>query len=63
MATAALTIAPNNGLLDLLVRFVPPQERAIELYRRLLTINELAADLNTSQACRSQKFVKPMNRG
>ncbi len=49
MATAALTVEPNRGLLDLLVRAVPLQERAGQLYRRLLAINELSASMNAAR--------------
>jgi diguanylate cyclase (GGDEF)-like protein len=43
MAIAATPITNGRSLLDLLQRIVPPQEKAVELYRRLLAINELSA--------------------
>ncbi|HYK88139.1 MAG TPA: sensor domain-containing diguanylate cyclase [Acidobacteriota bacterium] len=48
MATAALNVECNRGLLDLFVHAFPQHERATELYRRLLAINELAASMNAS---------------
>jgi diguanylate cyclase (GGDEF)-like protein len=49
MATAALTLERSKGLLDLLVQTVPLQERAAELYRRLLALNELSAGMNAAK--------------
>jgi diguanylate cyclase (GGDEF)-like protein len=49
MATAALTLERNKGLLDLLTQIVPLQDRAVTLYRRLLAINELAACMNAAK--------------
>ena len=43
MAIAATPITQGKGLLDLLRQTVPPQEQAIELYRRLLAINNLSS--------------------
>ncbi len=49
MAIAATPITRTNDLLDLLRQIVPPQEKAVELYRRLLAINELSGALNTAR--------------
>jgi diguanylate cyclase (GGDEF)-like protein len=49
MAIAAPPITRNKGLFDLLVQTVPLQDRAAELYRRLLAINELAAAMNAAK--------------
>ena len=49
MAIAALPITRGDGLLNLLVRAAPLQERAAGLYRRLLAINELAAAMNAAR--------------
>ena len=49
MAIAATPIARSRGLLDLLRHIVPPQEKAVELYRRLLAINELSSAMNTAE--------------
>jgi diguanylate cyclase (GGDEF)-like protein len=46
MAIAATPITRGRGLLDLLRQIVLPQERAVELYRRLLAINELSGLMN-----------------
>ncbi len=49
MAIAVSPLTGSGGLLDLLVQTVPLQARAVELYRRLLAINELAADMNAAK--------------
>jgi diguanylate cyclase (GGDEF)-like protein len=49
MAIAATPIACGRGLLDLLRQIVPLQERAVELYRRLLAINELSGSMNSAR--------------
>lgn len=48
MAIAATPIFRNSDLLNLLRQVVPPQERAVELYRRLLAINELSDSMNSA---------------
>jgi diguanylate cyclase (GGDEF)-like protein len=49
MAIAAAPITQGKGLLELLRQTVPPQEQAIELYRRLLTINNLSSLMGSAQ--------------
>jgi diguanylate cyclase (GGDEF)-like protein len=49
MAIAATPITRGKGLLDLLRQTVPSQERAVELYRRLLAINSLANSMNSAR--------------
>ncbi len=49
MALAPAPVPRGRGLLDLLTQKVPLQDRAIELYRRLLSINELAASMNATR--------------
>jgi diguanylate cyclase (GGDEF)-like protein len=49
MAIAATPITRGKGLLDLLRQTVPAQERAVELYRRLLAINALSNFMNTAR--------------
>jgi diguanylate cyclase (GGDEF)-like protein len=49
MAIAATPITRSKGLLDLLRQTVPSQERAVELYRRLLAINALSGAMNSAQ--------------
>ena len=49
MAIAATPITRGKGLLDLLRQTVPPQERAVELYRRLLAINSLSNSMNSAR--------------
>jgi diguanylate cyclase (GGDEF)-like protein len=49
MAIAATPITRGKGLLDLLRQTVPPQERAVELYRRLLAINALSNSMNSAR--------------
>jgi diguanylate cyclase (GGDEF)-like protein len=49
MAIAATPITRKRDLLDLLRQVVPPQEKAVELYRRLLAINELSGSMNTAR--------------
>jgi diguanylate cyclase (GGDEF)-like protein len=48
MATAASPPIRNRSILDLLKQTVPLQDRAVELYRRLLAINALAAAMNVA---------------
>jgi diguanylate cyclase (GGDEF)-like protein len=49
MAIAATPITRGKGLLDLLQQTVPFQERAVELYRRLLAINALSNSMNSAR--------------
>ena len=49
MAIPAYPIIQGKGLLDLLRETVPPQEQALELYGRLLAINELATSMNAAK--------------
>jgi diguanylate cyclase (GGDEF)-like protein len=49
MAIAATAITRKRDLLDLLRQVVPVQERAVELYRRLLAINELSGSMNIAR--------------
>jgi len=49
MAIAATPIPCGKGLLDLLKQIGPLQERAVELYRRLLAINELSSSMNSAR--------------
>jgi diguanylate cyclase (GGDEF)-like protein len=49
MAIAAAPIINSRSLLDLLQRIGPPPERAVELYRRLLAINELSGSMNAAR--------------
>jgi diguanylate cyclase (GGDEF)-like protein len=48
MAIAATPITRGRSFLDLLRQIVLPQERAVELYRRLLAISELSGQMNTA---------------
>jgi diguanylate cyclase (GGDEF)-like protein len=48
MAIAAAPIINGRSLLELIRRTAPPQERAVELYRRLLAINELSCSMNAA---------------
>jgi diguanylate cyclase (GGDEF)-like protein len=50
MAIAATPIAQGKSLLDLLEQKVPRQERAIDLYRRLLAINNLSSLMGTAKS-------------
>ena len=52
MAIASTPITRDDGLLNLLRQAVPPKERAVELYRRLLDINKLANSMNSAQSVR-----------
>jgi diguanylate cyclase (GGDEF)-like protein len=49
----ALAVPPvlsgSPGLLNLLQRTAPLQERAVDIYRRLLAVNELSAAMNTAK--------------
>ena len=49
MAIPAFPIVQGRGLLDLLRETVPMQERAVEIYRRLLSINELATSMSVAK--------------
>jgi diguanylate cyclase (GGDEF)-like protein len=49
MAIAATPITRGKGLLDLLRQTIPSQERAVELYRRLLAINALSNFMNSAR--------------
>ena len=49
MAIAATPITQGKGLLDLIQQTVPPQEQAMELYRRLLAINNLSSLMGSAQ--------------
>ncbi len=49
MAIAATAITRGKGLLDLLRQTVPSQERAVDLYRRLLAINALSNSMNCAR--------------
>jgi diguanylate cyclase (GGDEF)-like protein len=49
MAIATTPIMRGRSLLDLLRQSVLPQERAVDLYRRLLAINELSGSMNTAR--------------
>ncbi len=49
MAIPATPITNGEDLLDLLRQTVPLQERAVELYRRLLAINELSSMMNSAK--------------
>ncbi len=49
MALAAAPIPQNNCLIDLLRQKEPPQDRAIEIYRRLLSISELATSMSNAR--------------
>ncbi|MBN2241194.1 MAG: GGDEF domain-containing protein [Acidobacteria bacterium] len=49
MAIAATPIAQGKSLLELLEQKVPPQERAIDLYRRLLAINTLSGLMGSAE--------------
>jgi diguanylate cyclase (GGDEF)-like protein len=48
MAIAATPITHSRSLLDLLQQIVPPQEKAVDLYRRLLAINELSNSMSSA---------------
>jgi diguanylate cyclase (GGDEF)-like protein len=49
MAIAATPITHSRNIYDLLRQTVPPQERIVDLYRRLLAINELSGSLNAAR--------------
>jgi diguanylate cyclase (GGDEF)-like protein len=49
MAIAATPITRSSDLLDLLRHVVPPQEKAVEIYRRLLSINQLSGSMNVAR--------------
>lgn len=48
MAIAATPITQSRSFLDLLQQIVPPQDKAVDIYRRLLAINELSAAMNAA---------------
>lgn len=62
MAIAATNITCGKGLLDLIQQTAPPKERAVELYRRLLAINDLsgamsqAKDISQLKGCLMEYF-------
>jgi diguanylate cyclase (GGDEF)-like protein len=49
MAIAASPLSRSKGLLDLLRQAIPLQDRAVDFYRRLLAINDLAADMHAAK--------------
>jgi len=49
MAVAAIPITKGKGLIELLRKTIPSQEQAIELYRRLLAINNLSGLMGSAQ--------------
>jgi diguanylate cyclase (GGDEF)-like protein len=58
MAIAATPITHSKDLINLLRQIVPPQERAVELCRRLLAINELSGSMNSARDVRTlQKLL------
>jgi len=66
MALAAPPVSQSKGLIDLLRQKLPLQDRAVEIYQRLLTINELATSMNGArdigqlQACLACTFSEMM---
>jgi diguanylate cyclase (GGDEF)-like protein len=48
MAIAATPITRGRNIYDLLRQIVPPQEKVVDLYRRLLAINELSGCMNAA---------------
>ncbi len=60
MAIAASPIIRGKGFLDLIRESVPLQERALELYRRLLAINELATSMNAASMPGITLFTIPL---
>ena len=49
MAIAATPITHSRNIYDLLRQIVPPQEKVVDLYRRLLAINELSGSMNAAR--------------
>ena len=49
MAIAAAPITHSRNIYDLLRQIVPPQEKVVDLYRRLLAINELSGSMNAAR--------------
>jgi diguanylate cyclase (GGDEF)-like protein len=49
MAIAATPITRSRDLLDLLRQTVLPQEKAVEIYRRLLAINQLSGSMSVAR--------------
>ena len=49
MAIAATPITRGRNIYDLLRQIVPPREKVVDLYRRLLAINELAGSMNAAR--------------
>ena len=49
MAIAATPITRGRNIYDLLRQIVPPQEKVVDLYRRLLAINELSGSMNAAR--------------
>jgi len=49
MAIATTPITYGKGLIDLLQQTAPPKERAVELYRRLLAINNLSGSMSPAK--------------
>jgi len=66
MALAAASIPRSQFLIEFLKQQAPPQDRAIEVYRRLLSINELATSMNGARdieqlkACLAHTFAEIM---
>ncbi len=52
MALAATSIPRSQFLIDFLKQTSPPQDRAVEIYRRVLSINELATSMNGARDIR-----------
>ncbi len=58
MAIPSTPITHGKGLLDLIRQTVPSQERAVELYRRLLAINALSNSMNSARDVKHlQSFI------
>jgi diguanylate cyclase (GGDEF)-like protein len=49
MAIATTPITRSRNIYDLLRQIVPPQEKVVDLYRRLLAINELSGSMNVAR--------------
>ena len=49
MALAATPITHSRNIYDLLRQIVPPQEKIVDLYSRLLAINELSGSMNAAR--------------
>ena len=48
MANPATVLTRSKDILDVLRQSVPVEERAVDLYRRLLAINKLSCELNSA---------------